>query len=331
MVKMAKMKGQKSIKRLLLLFYRLLFFVFVIIICCGCKLNSNSSMVGELPNIQTETTKIKGNSVGDIWLRPIDGMVMVYVPAGEFEMGSNDEAINYALQMYDEYGGSTRREDFEREQPAHTVVLDEYWIDQTKVTNAQFATFLNERGNRIEGGATWLDLEERDCLIEYKEDGFRPENGYENHPVMEVSWYGAAAYCEWVGGRLPTEAEWEYAARGPEGRVYPWGDTLPTCEQAQFYGCVPAGTVPVDSFRNSASWCNAQDLGGNVWEWVADWFGEYSTEKQVNPIGPATGRLRGLRGGSWGSKAYVVRSAFRYRYAPYVTYNLGFRCVKSIK
>ncbi len=268
-------------------------------------------------------------SLGDTWTRPGDEAVMVYVPAGEFEMGSGDDEIAYAQQLYDEYGGTGRREDFEREQPAHTVALDGFWIDQTKISNAQFTAFLNEHGNQEQGGATWLDLGEGNSSIEQNEGMFQPERGYDDHPVMQVSWYGAAAYCESVGARLPTEAEWEYTARGPEGYAFPWGNDDPTCERAHFAGCIPEDTAPVGSFPDGASWCGALDLTGNVWEWVADWYGDYSAERQINPTGPSSGQTRVLRGGSWGSKPAVVRSGFRYRYLPMVTFNFGFRCARD--
>jgi formylglycine-generating enzyme required for sulfatase activity len=134
-------------------------------------------------------------SLGDTWTRPTDEAVMVYVPAGEFEMGSTE-------------GDSD-------EQPVHDVTLDGFWIDKHEVTNAQFAAFLNEKGNQEEGGTTWLELDSDDCLIEKSGEEFRPKSGYADHPVVEVSWYGAKAYAKWVGGQLPSEAEWEYAARGP--------------------------------------------------------------------------------------------------------------------
>ena len=149
-------------------------------------------------------------SLGVTSTRPDDDMVMVYVPAGEFEMGSTE-------------GDS-------HEQPVHTVVLDAFWIDRTEVMNAQFAHFLNEEGNQREGGVMWLDLDDEACLIASSGGEFEPKTGYGGHPVIEVSWYGAQAYCDWAGARLPTEAEWEYAARGPEASVYPWGDGAPTCE-----------------------------------------------------------------------------------------------------
>ncbi len=120
-------------------------------------------------------------------------MVMVYVPGGTFQMGSDEDDSN--------------------EQPVHTVTLDAFWIDQTEVTNAQFAAFLNDQGNQTERGVTWLELESDYSLIEQTGDEYQPKSSYADHPVLEVSWYGANAYCQWAGVQLPTEAQWEYAAR----------------------------------------------------------------------------------------------------------------------
>jgi formylglycine-generating enzyme required for sulfatase activity/serine/threonine protein kinase len=262
--------------------------------------------------------------VGDTWRRPADDAVMVYVPAGEFEMGST--------------------EGDDDEQPVHTVALDGFWIDRTEVTNAQFAAFLNEEGNREEGGATWLDLEDEGCLIERSGGDFRPQSGYADHPVIEVSWYGAAAYCDWAGARLPTEAEWEYAARGPEGSIYPWGDTFDgerlnfcdaNCEfnhKTTAYDDGYARTAPVGSFASGASWCDALDMSGNVWEWVADWYDEdyYDRSPSENPTGPTSGEYRVLRGGSWYNNVYSVRGANRDWIVPVYTYYYGgFRCARG--
>jgi len=262
----------------------------------------------------------------DTWTRPADEMTMVYVPGGSFQMGSNsDEADS-------------------DEQPVHEVTLDGFWMDQTEVTNAQFATFLNEEGNQTEGGETWLDIEDEDCLIEESGGEFQPKSGYVEHPVIEVSWYGAAAYCEWAGGRLPTEAEWEYAARGEQGHIYPWGDEF-DCSRGNFDDeteidsyVVPGGegcdgyirTAPVGSFPEGASWCDALDMAGNVWEWVADWYEEdyYERSPVENPTGPESGEYRVLRGGSWYDLDWFVRAASRGWLHPAITYNYnGFRCV----
>ena len=121
---------------------------------------------------------------------------------------------------------------------------------------------------------------------------------YVEHPVVSVTWSDADSFCTWAGGRLPTEAEWEYAARGLEGHIYPWGDDAPTCELTNLNDCW-GGTMPVGSFPDSASWCGAEDMAGNVWEWVADWYGDYSSEAQTNPTGPETGSCKVQRGGGW--------------------------------
>jgi formylglycine-generating enzyme required for sulfatase activity len=236
-------------------------------------------------------------------------MVMVNVSAGKFEMGSP--------------------EGYSDEQPVHTVALDAFWIDRTEVTNAQFAAFLNMQGNQEEGGLTWLGLEDEDCLIEQVDGEFRSRGGYTDHPVIEVTWYGAAAYCEWAGARLPTEAEWEYAARGPEGHIYPWGNKDPTCDLAQYGGCSGL-TVQVGSLPDGASWCGVLDLAGNVREWVADWYGNYPSGALTNPTGPETGADRVLRGGSWYDAPEFVRGASRYGNRPDDRFNsLGFRCARG--
>jgi formylglycine-generating enzyme required for sulfatase activity len=236
--------------------------------------------------------------------------------------------------------------EYSDEELVHTVYLDAFWIDRTEVTNAQFVGFLNERGNREEGGVTWLDIEDEDCLIEEAGGGYRARSGHGDHPVIEVSWYGAAAYCAWAGGRLPTEAEWEKAARGTDGRTYPWGNDF-ECSLGNFDDeteiddyVVPGGagcdghnrTAPVGSYPGGASPYGALDMAGNVWEWVADWYdsGYYSRSPGENPQGPASGEYRGLRGGSWDYARISARSAYRNWYYPDSRfYDFGFRCVVS--
>ncbi|MDX9953466.1 MAG: formylglycine-generating enzyme family protein [Anaerolineae bacterium] len=223
--------------------------------------------------------------------RPADGMVMVYAPAGEFEMGSTE-------------GGSD-------EEPVHTVALDGFWLDRTEVTNAQYGK----------------------CVTADKCDpsdysGDSRFNG-DDQPVVGVSWHDAVAYCEWAGSRLPTEAQWEYAARGSEGLTYPWGDAwrekVANCDESYCKDRYDY-TSPVGSFPQGASWVGALDLAGNVWEWVADSYGDYPSERQVNPTGPS-GDYRVLRGGSWGGDGNFVRGAYRDGSTPANTYyGNGFRC-----
>jgi formylglycine-generating enzyme required for sulfatase activity len=255
---------------------------------------------------------------GDTRLRAADGMVMVYVPAGRFVMGSAEGDAD--------------------EQPRHEVTLTGAWMDRTEVTNAQFAVFLTDQGNRITEGTPWLDLTHDACRI-VAETGetevdvvYRAEEGSASYPVVAVSWYGAAAYCDWIGGRLPTEAEWEYAARGARGLAYPWGQAFECtlCNAADEPCDGYAEAAPVGSFPEGASWCGTVDLAGNVWEWVVDWYDAtyYQRSEAHDPLGPEEGTSRVVRGGSWRSDATGVRGSSRFRHAPsYVEDSLGFRCM----
>jgi formylglycine-generating enzyme required for sulfatase activity len=241
-------------------------------------------------------------SLDDTWTRP-GGALMVYVPAGEFEMGSADEVLDYALRLCNEHHGRCEREWFEDAQPMHVVALDGFWIDRTEVTNAQYAEC-------VETGACDPPTESDS----FTRDTYYGNSVYDDYPVIWVTWDQAAAYCTWAGARLPTEAEWEYTARGPEGYVFPWGGEFD-------------GTRPVGSYPDGASWCGAWDLAGNVWEWVADRYGEYSSRRQENPVGPSSGVLRALRGGSWYFAPWYALCTLRGRLIPdYADGNLGFRC-----
>jgi formylglycine-generating enzyme required for sulfatase activity len=217
-------------------------------------------------------------SAGDTWTRPADGAVMVYVPAGEFLMGSGDD-YRYA------------RPD---ERPQHTVYLDAFWIDRTEVTNAQYRKC-------VEAGA----CEEARC---WDLDGY----DVPDLPVVCVHWDAAQAYAAWAGGRLPTEAEWEKAARGTDGRLYPWGDSEPDCDKANYLGCAD-GPLPVGSHPEGASPYGVLEMAGNVWEWVADWYAEdyYSHSPDRNPQGPDSGEHRVGRGAAFRISHWSLRCAIR--------------------
>jgi formylglycine-generating enzyme required for sulfatase activity len=277
-------------------------------------------------------TPTRAPTLGDTWTRPTDEMTMVYVPAGEFEMGSDTSDPDADSDEF----------------PRHSVTLDSFWIDQTEVTNAQFAVFLNDQGNQTQGGVIWLEMESDSCLIEWIAGSggggeYRPRSGYANNPVVEVSWYGAAAYCEWVGARLPTEAEWEYAAGGgAEKRVFPWGNEFDgtrlnfcdvNCTQEwkeSEYNDGYERTASVGSYPRGSSWCNILDMAGNVWEWVADWYdgNYYDRSLSRSPMGPSSGEHKVLRGGSWADYQRNVRVTNRDFIAPDSSYgSVGFRCV----
>ena len=226
-------------------------------------------------------------------INPTDGALYVYVPAGEFEMGSTTGSND--------------------EQPVHRVYLDEYWIGQTEVTNAQYALCVSAGGCTAPNNSRWQD------------------SNYRDHPVTHVDWNRARAYCAWAGVRLPTEAEWEKAARGTDGRIYPWGNSAPDGRRLNYNGNV-GSTTAVGTYPTGASPYGALDMAGNVWEWVNDWYdsGYYSQSPSDNPQGPATGESRVLRGGSWYGYGNFVRSALRHYDFPVDWFdNVGFRCVRS--
>ena len=223
------------------------------------------------------------------------------------------------------------------EQPVHAVTVSDFEMSKYEITNHQFCAFLNAQGNREEDGVTWLDIQSG--LIEERDGRFVPKSGFENHPVIEVSWYGAKAFAEWIGGRLPTEAEWEYAARaGGQKLKYPNGNSL-THDDANFSGTGGRDqwgrTSPVGSFPPNA--LGLYDMAGNVWEWCADWFDAeyYRTFKNStarNPKGPGNGTARVLRGGSWVDVPGDLRCADRSRsYPSYRDIDVGFRCIQDVR
>jgi len=264
---------------------------------------------GDAPITQTINTPAPTREIV-AQVSPVDGMQMTYIPAGEFIMGGD--------AYFDE-------------RPIRSITLDAFWIDRTEVTNTMFAVFLNQWGNREESGVSWLDAKDNDVRIHFADGLWRSNQAYEDHPVVEVTWYGAAAYCSWTGRHLPTEAEWEKAARGIHGNIFPWGNKNPTPDLLNFNNNF-GDTTKVGSYPQGASPFGALDMAGNVWEWVADLHSRtyYSSSPLENPPGPDTGFFRVLRGGGWNSRDTYIRSMHRNRGAPTISHDfLGFRCTSS--
>ncbi len=248
---------------------------------------------------------------------------MVLIPAGNFIQGSSDAEIDAALQMCnDAYGGvcPQTRDWFADEAPRRTVYLDTFYIDQWEVTNQQFAEFVAATGYVT-------DAEKKG-----ESQTWRTANapGREKYPVVWMSWNDADAYCRWDGKRLPTEAEWEKAARGSDGRIWPWGSNWVNTRANTSDGG-PGSVTLVGSYPSGASPYGVMDTTGNVWEWVADWYDAlwYSNSPLRNPGGPPAGVSRVLRGGGFRNPPWEVRAVHRHSggpdgYAP----DHGFRCAK---
>jgi formylglycine-generating enzyme required for sulfatase activity len=243
-----------------------------------------------------------------------DDMEMVYIPAGEFIMGTSDEQKERLIEdrlweIWNDY-----------EQPQHTVYLDAFWIDKTEVTNEQYALCVADDA-----------CQEPYSVESNARTSYYGNPEFSNYPVIYVDWYGAQAYCSWAGRRLPTEAEWEKAARGTDERTYPWGEGIDNT-RANYggTGCKTCDTVAVGSYPDGASPYGVLDLAGNVAEWVADVYDitYYNNSPSENPTGPSYEGDRGRRGGSWAGIENSLRAAARNGIRPdYVKFpSQGFRC-----
>lgn len=266
------------------------------------------------PDYETITNTIQVDEKNKLFkFSMIIKQVMVFVQGGTFQMG-------------DTFGDGD-----DDEKPVHEVTVSDFYIGKHEVTNTQFCKFLNEKGNQEEGGKLWLDIESSYCLIEKRDQHYATKAGYENHPVVEVTWDGARAYCKWLGGRLPTEAEWEYACRGGSRSAHHKYSGSNNVDDVAWYRS-NSGKKTHFVGTKQPNELGLYDMSGNVWEWCADWYGKdyYRKSQKRNPKGPSSGSARVLRGGSWSNSTVNCRVAYRGWLNPSNSFSLnGFRVVRD--
>jgi sulfatase modifying factor 1 len=239
---------------------------------------------------------------------PVDGAAMVFVSQGEFPMGDDDDDIKI-------------------DNPSHTVRLSDYWIYKNLVTVAQYKKFCSATGHTMPPEPV------------YNGNHFNPLWSKEDHPIVNVTWDDAMAYAKWAKADLPTEAQWEKAARGTDGLAYPWGDNWDSskCQCSSSSPGDSGGTAPVGTYPSGASPYGCLDMAGNVYQWCKDWYVQdyWESNRGTDPRGPESGTERVARGGSWvwaeSKYSVLFRTAFRGRYPPSSLSDknvaVGFRCV----
>jgi formylglycine-generating enzyme len=278
--------------------------------------------------------------VADVILGP----EMVQIAAGAFSMGEEASGRHdVLLRECRAHNGEAACRFLKAEIPRHTVALDSYFLDRYEVTNGWFEHFVAVTGYRTraeEYGSSQLRQRTDGKWVNSWVAGaswkapLGPGSAFDSlHPVRHVSWEDAKAYCTWMARRLPTEAEWERAARGTDSRPYPWGSDLGK-DFASFANAAGAwnGTTEVGRFTSGRSPSGLYDMAGNVAEWVADYYAQdyYRTSPSQNPLGPPSGTDRVVRGGAWDQDLLGLRVTSRFSAAPYLTFgDVGFRCARN--
>lgn len=269
---------------------------------------ANLTVVGKHVGI---VSFVEANTSSEAQVVEKGGTTMILIPAGPFPMGVPEEARDGGID----------------ERPNHTVDLDAYYIDKYEVTNGGYLEFIRSTGHRVPKHPT-------DPAKNLWQDGMMPES-IEPLPVINVDWFDAMAYCTWAGKRLPTEAEWEKAAKGNNDWRFPWGDVEPTHKHLNFNRTWQGEKtlVPVGIYEAGKSPYGVYDMAGNVWEWVHDWYDPsyYAKSPSRNPKGPETGTHRVLRSSGWQVETPQVRIFTRVKSDPYDrNHSTGFRCAADI-
>lgn len=270
----------------------------------------NKSGAGIDSSIKIANAQINAKGFQEV-KHPKDGSLMVFIPEGKFKMGSDT---------------------YDAEKPVQDVSLGNYFIDKNLVTNAQFKKFMEETkyvtdaekegAGMVRIGQRWKKVEGSSWKMP---DGMTAIEGKDDHPVSQISYNDAVNYCKWANKDLPTEAQWEKGARGPDGNEYPWGNTEPNDTTANFDNLI-GSTSKAGSYEKGQSFYGLLDMAGNVYQWCKDWYGT-GPRAETNPAGPETGSERVIKGGSFIESMESLRSANRDRYEPgYSSFLFGFRC-----